>query len=212
MFHYRPLFLSFFSSFQQLRVKHALYNFCQWLDSNCGPLVSEAIALTTELDEFSQLVLSLKFRRKFNLNMLEGLLVWPTGKMQGKSIQESRSSFRVSFLYRQVWIWQDFVTPSEFFSIIPLYFIFVFSIQWIKIERERDARPNGLEKCVSIHRHLWEIDCSLAVPRWQVDHCLQPWHCMWGSQHWPRMQCQSAFYSGGQCDQIGRFIGLWATF
>ena len=102
MFHYRPLFLSFFSSFQQLRVKHALYNFCQWLDSNCGPLVSEAIALTTELDEFSQLVLSLKFRRKFNLNMLEGLLVWPTGKMQGKSIQESRSSFRVSF----------FVSPS----------------------------------------------------------------------------------------------------
>ena len=45
--HSRLLF-SLFSSFQQLTVNMFIIKSCRWLNSNCGPLVSEATALPTE--------------------------------------------------------------------------------------------------------------------------------------------------------------------
>ena len=47
MGHSHPLF-SLFSSFQQLPVNMFVTKFCQWLDWNRWPLVSEATALSTE--------------------------------------------------------------------------------------------------------------------------------------------------------------------
>ena len=43
-----PATFSLFSSFQQLTVNMFIIKSCQWLDSNRGPLVSEATALPTE--------------------------------------------------------------------------------------------------------------------------------------------------------------------
>ena len=45
--HSRPLF-SLFSSFQQLTENLFIIKSCQWLDSNCGTLVSEATILPSE--------------------------------------------------------------------------------------------------------------------------------------------------------------------
>ena len=46
--HPRPLFLYFRLFNTHLTVNICFCNFCQWLDSNSGPLVSEATALPTE--------------------------------------------------------------------------------------------------------------------------------------------------------------------
>ena len=47
MGHFRPLFL-YFRLFDTVDSKQMFNKFCQWLDLNRGPLVSEATALPTE--------------------------------------------------------------------------------------------------------------------------------------------------------------------
>ena len=47
MGHFRPLFSLFSSFLQTVNRKHMFNKSCRWLDSNPGPLVSEATALPT---------------------------------------------------------------------------------------------------------------------------------------------------------------------
>ena len=130
MGHSRPLFLLLLpfqytvDSKQMFNIK---INFCQWLDSNHGPLVSEATALPTEPQPLPNVVHKFMQKVFFIGSVPTGRANLWVGKSCKKQIHILFFSFYL-FLTNSLFICIPFVATKLFFVIVelsPLFWYFI---------------------------------------------------------------------------------------